>query len=416
MHLSFAQSFRWAYLLPYFLLLIVGLSVPSDGGHGLFSIKSLSFLSASFALFLHCLIKQTFPLSQAKMLPFLIFTIVFLLAWLFVGFGNEEQRSSAIDQFKIFIITVAFVVMSVYLINLKLLSFQTLLKTAILTNFAYGCFKITLIILHFLGFINIFSMAERVGTRLISMAIIGPLFRFQLSIDIVTPFLLFMFLQSKHFGINWGKNFKKFYLVITVLSVMLSFSRFLLGAAGVAICLHVWTLGISHTVRFILWLIALFFAVVLVFGPENVYKVFEQRFLSEENTVSDSARHEQIQALLEEHEQHVFLGKGLGGYAPAMLRDLTILHSYEVQWVAFLMQFGLVGLTLLLLPLVIIAGNILSYPWTQEKLALFTMFLIWLFSGFTNPFLISLASGIMYTLFYLAGRELARKKPLLEQS
>ena len=44
---------------------------------------------------------------------------------------------------------------------------------------------------------------------------------------------------------------------------------------------------------------------------------------------------------MNELESTPILGRGLGGYVENLVRDGIIQYSYEVQWVAFLMQFGL---------------------------------------------------------------------------
>jgi len=93
----------------------------------------------------------------------------------------------------------------------------------------------------------------------------------------------------------------------------------------------------------------------------------------------------------------------MGGYAESYVRDTKVRHSYEVQWVAFLMQFGLIGMLFLLLPLCFVCWKFCKPPFTIAKLSFFFLFILWLLSGFTNPFLISLTSGIIYSIFILAG-------------
>jgi hypothetical protein len=115
---------------------------------------------------------------------------------------------------------------------------------------------------------------------------------------------------------------------------------------------------------------------------------------------------QQIQALYREFDQAPLLGKGLGAYAVDNIRDFQLKHYYEVQWMAFLMQFGLLGVLLLMIPLGMVSYRYCLAPFSMQKLSFLLMFFLWIFSGFTNPFLLSLTSGIVYTLFLLPGYDL----------
>src|SRR5262245_19585143 len=92
-------------LLPYFFMIFVGLIVPSDGEHGIFSLKSLSFLTANASLGGYILLKQKFDFKQLKMFFFFCCSLCLLLAWLIISLIRDETTGSAqMDQFKVFII------------------------------------------------------------------------------------------------------------------------------------------------------------------------------------------------------------------------------------------------------------------------------------------------------------------------
>lgn len=402
-----SYSLQSILLIPYFILIIAGLTVPSDGGHGLFSVKSLSFIATSLSMIFYVLLNKKLNAPQFKIIGFLLCSLSFFMIWLGISiFHGETPSLNAFDQFKIFWLTISVAAISIYLVSVNAIPFKGLLKTAIYVNFAYSFVKVVLVTLHLLGWINIFSLMDSLGMRFMSMQIIGGLFRFQTSNDIATPYLLFFFLQAQQYGITWGKKFRILYIIISIFSIFLSFSRFLIFIAVLAVMLHAWTLRLSTIIRALPMVIILCVSGLLWIGMDNISAIAERRLLSKDNYVSDVTRTKQIVALLEEHELFPLFGKGLGGYAPKYIRDETLLHSYEVQWVAFLMQFGWIGITLILCPLGLVMVKILSHPLTKHKIVLGLMFLCWLFSGFTNPFLISLTSGIIYGLFYLAGKSL----------
>ena len=90
-------------------------------------------------------------------------------------------------------------------------------------------------------------------------------------------------------------------------------------------------------------------------------------------------------------------------------RGGDIQYSYEVQWVAFLIQFGLLGFMILLIPVLLICYKLFLPPFSKLKLSFLALFGVWILSGFTNPFLISLTSGIVYSIFLLVADILNEK-------
>lgn len=402
-------------LLPFFLLIISGLLIPSDGGHGILSIKSLAFLSTVGTVILFLFVDKSINRIQFKTICFLLISLTFLLVWMLISLTNDETPlGSAWDQFKIFWITISVFGIATYLVSSGILSFPTLLKVVIYANCLYSTLKMSLVILHVLGVVNLFTVIKILGIRFMSMEILSTLPRLQTSIDIATPFLLFFFLKRKQIGMHLNKYFCLYYLLISTISIFLSFSRFLMFVGLLSIVLHGLTLRLEKIVRIIPIMLFSLIVGIAIIGVENTYTIIEKRFYSKENTGSDLDRVEQIDDLITEHMQFPLFGKGLGSFAENNIRDEDVKHSYEVQWVAFLMQFGLIGISIMLVGIVGLTIKILSRPLNRNKIALFILFLAWLFAGFTNPFLVSLTSGILFTLFYLNGMELAQPQRGLE--
>lgn len=391
----------------FLFLLIVGLFLPSDGNHGTFAPKSLAFLSSTFFFLLYFLTKKEMKSSQSWAALIILTALFFLGVFYVVGIDQNPQiKSGQLDQFKVFVTTLFPPFAAWFLVKDNLISFERIMRTLIYTNFLYNFIKTSLMALHVLGVIHVWTVMHKTGLRYMSMHIIGDIGRIQTSVDIVTPFLLYFVLQSKALGIKLSNRFKCLYVFFGVLSVFLSFSRFLIFAFLISIFFHVCTLRWSRQIK--LWALGLGFCCLGIgaAGPEKVLEVVEKRFFSADNAASDATRNDQIDALMTACDQNPLLGKGLGGYTTACIRDFDLPHAYEVQWVAFLMQFGLLGLLILFIPIAIIALNFTAFPWTRAKLGYFLLFGLWIFSGFTNPFLISLTSGIIYMIFLLAGNRL----------
>lgn len=385
-------------LTAYFILIASGIVIPSDGSHGILSPKSLTFLLAVVALFTHILFNPILNEPVRKLISFSSYLVLLLGILLAFGLAYPSQ---AIDQFKLFIITIFVPLVSLYLVFRGLIEAKTLMKFVIYVSFIFSFLKLSLVALHMAHVIDLFKLMEKAGIRFMSMGIYGSLARVQTSVDILTPFALYFALMHKRFDFTLSKTFMAFFIPITWFALVLSFSRYLFLLGMMAHVCYWLTLNhkkLTWTLFRISWLIVL---LTFLIGPVKVAQVLEKRFNSEHSERSDIARKIQIESLSDAFFVNPILGKGMGGFAEDSIRDSSFKHSYEVQWAAFLMQFGIAGLALLLTPIFYIFY--LLFPLDRLRTSLFIMFILWLLSGFTNPFLISLTSGIIYSIFVVAG-------------
>ena len=396
----FKLSF-WVW--PYFAMVVIGLMLPSDGNHGVLTPKSLSFLSCFTFLMIYSILKYRISRYQLTLICFSLVSISFLLIWMFVGHWQKNQwLDTGFDQFKIFCITLATVIMTLNVVHDGLASREKILRLVIYANITYSTLKVSIVFLHLAGLVNMFTVLDKVGIRYMSMAMLqGNLSRLQTSVDIITPFLLLFVLQSKHLNLGFSNKFRYFYVLVTIPAIFLSFSRFLYGVAAVCAILYWLTQNATGFVKVLFVTLTFTILAVAWVGLDKVEVLIYERFFSYDNKMSDQARIDQIEALMEALMEVPLLGRGMGGYAEKLVRGGDLFHSYEVQWVAFLMQFGLLGLTILLIPILIIGYKLFLPPFSRVKLSFFGLFGVWLLAGFTNPFLISLTSGIVYSIFIL---------------
>lgn len=324
--------------------------------------------------------------------------------WLLIGIANPlTLTNSAFDQTKLFLITLSVPLMTAYLHKEKLIDLRYLLRLIIFSNFIYCGFKLVIIALHLLGVIDMWTLIQFTGFRRMSMAIFGGLQRLQTSVDVSTPFIFMFALFSERLGLNIKPHTRKLYLLTAIISNLFTFSRFLLFIQFAAFCLYFLTLDIKRMQKAIGMGLMVMIMAIMAIGPHNITQSVEQRFFSRSNHLSDRARIEQVEGMFDHYIHSPFIGAGMGAHAPKVIRDLTQVHSYEVQWMAFLMQFGILGVLFLLFTLFGIAYPLLRPPVLRSKLAFLMLYVLWIVSGFTNPFLISLQSGIVYTLFLSAG-------------
>lgn len=391
-------------------LIFSGLVLPSDGNHGLFSIKSLTFFAALSSWILFIITKNVYSKAEIYLLFWAAVAVALLLVWLAVGsFYDVTAPKAQFDQFKVFVITVFTVTISLHYLLCGALEPQTLIVSALFANGIYSIIKLSAATFHFLGIMDILTFAKVTGLRLLSMDIHGGMIRLQTSVDIATPFLLFFMLQRRLLSLRLPSFFPVFYLAISILSILLSFSRYLIFVGLVSLALHAVTLTWRRALPGFLYAFLLGAVAAYCVGGDFMYKVIEKRLFSSDNYYSDRTRGIQIAALEEEALCYPLIGKGLGASAPGCIRDHQLTYSYEVQWVSFLMQLGLLGTLLFFMALLCLVALLLVPPYTFSKMGFLVLYLLWLLSGFTNPFLISLTSGIIYALFS-AGSLILQKK------
>lgn len=388
----------------YLLMLVVGMILPSDGNHSLLAPKTLAFLNAAFWFTLYFISHWKLSYTQAVITLFVFLSLTFFGVWYVIGINQNPLISSGqYDQFKVFMITLFVPCTALYLLQEKLITPQRILRTLIYANAFYCTIKVVLMVLHVMGLVNAWTIMHETGFRYMSMHIIGDIGRIQTSVDIATPFLVFFALQSDNLQLGFSKKFKAFYFIIAALSTFLSFSRVLIFGYGLSVILHGMTLRLASQIRFWTAFVLLSVVGIAAVGPDKAATVVEKRLFSHDNTQSDATRRMQIEALMNGCDENPIIGKGLGGYTLECIRDYTLPHAYEVQWMAFLMQFGILGLTIILAPLGYLTWRLIEPPLSRPKLCYFLLLGLWLVSGFTNPFLISLTSGIIYMMFLLAG-------------
>lgn len=391
-------------LFPYYLLFVIGLLLPSDGTHGILSPKSLAFLLASASIAALILIKQAFKISHLLLGVFICLYLAFIIAWMIIGAANPvTQWSGSVDQAKLFLITLSVPLFTAYLKLENFIDCRYLIRIIILSNFAYCLAKLILISLHVLGILDVWNLLGSTGFKVMSMKIFSNLERLQTSVDISTPFIFMFVLFSNRLGVALSPKIRGIYLAVATISNFFTFSRFLLFIQAAAFCLYILSLNTRQFLRVLAVATTLIAISVISIGLDNASASIDQRFFSSANARSDDMRVDQIHAMLDHYNESPYLGAGMGAHAPKLIRSPIQFHIYEVQWVSFLMQFGLLGILFLFLMLLTLAAPLLTPPFSRTKFAFLALFGLWILSGFTNPFLISLQSGIIYALFLLAG-------------
>src|SRR5262249_46576800 len=119
-------------LFPYYILIFVGLVLPSDGNHGLLSIKSLSFLASCLVIGLYASVRKKMAATQLQLFTFFFSALAFLILWLYISMLRQQTTPTAqLDQFKLFFVTVIFPLLTIYLVKEGLITPQRFVRIVI---------------------------------------------------------------------------------------------------------------------------------------------------------------------------------------------------------------------------------------------------------------------------------------------
>jgi len=151
---------------------------------------------------------------------------------------------------------------------------------------------------------------------------------------------------------------------------------------------------------FSILLISLFslFLVVLIYP--GIMDVVIERFSGRHSIASDLIRKQISLALWKVIEEYPLFGKGMGSYSAELIRFDEVPWNYELQWMALLMNFGVIGV-LYLVFLFFIVYRIILYRVNLVAISIATLFTFWISSAFFNCFLLSSSGGVVFLQYII---------------
>lgn len=123
----------------------------------------------------------------------------------------------------------------------------------------------------------------------------------------------------------------------------------------------------------------------------------------------------QIELMWGAFRESPMLGRGIGSHLDGHLRLDELDFQYEVQWLALLMQMGILGFFALAIitttPLWPIVKRHDKYVLDRNGFYLALIYSLWLAGAFTNPYLFILNSALVYLGMLAMPKELLQKSP-----
>lgn len=333
------------------------------------------------------------------------------VVWLAIGIDDLVSIAMPIAQLKAIGVTMLIPMITYVMLGNRMLCPKNIYMTIIYAVVFIGTAKLLLLlyaaIMH-VGFIGLTqSIARYFNTEIMTMPIGGFLYRFEMPSDLAGPIAIYVLLLGKSFGLDryFSKRFSYTMILLIIFTDFISYSRYIWADLVVAIII---ASPYSRVARQYVVSFGLLTGLIIVLDHAWIQSILS-RFSSSATVISDNIRLEELPVLLKQFEIRPIFGHGLGFYAPTLVRDQHDKFSYELQWVALLMQIGIVGVVGVIALLTLVARPFLFSPFSKKKVTLLMMFILWIFSGFFNPYLTSSAAGAIFSFFVAAGYSLRHK-------
>jgi hypothetical protein len=315
------------------------MALPS-GDVGLINIKLISFLGFMVPLLL-CNIRVSIRYLAAALIVAISLGICF-----FIGIINLGIIAIPALQLKAIAITIITPAVSYLLLRNKIIEPGNIYITIIYTVVVIAVAKMFLLFYALAMHVNFISLTENISklfsTQIMTMKITGFLYRFELPADLAGPIALFALLSSKLLGFDhhFKKSTSLVFVVMITFTCFISYSRYIWGMLFVVALITFPYSRLSRRYS----MAAVILLIIAMASSYGLREAFVTRLSSNATTISDNIRLEELPALLAQFETAPIFGNGLGAYLPDLIRDKHSMFSYELQWVALLMQIGIVGI------------------------------------------------------------------------
>ena len=370
-------------------------------------IPASSFLALKIGLIFLCLIfacinilalrKVSFSAIISLISCFLVFVLL-LMYLAYSVINNGDMADSHLRAFSSY--TGFLIVLSLFLISFKLnfISVSYFYKVLVISSFSYSLAKLFLVLLPLIGLVSVRELKDILLTFVGSVTYEfwtedAKIARISFGNDIIIPFVVAFLPLTKNDNFL-SKNVLRFFIVSSYIGGLFSFTRFIWLAYIFIFFYDFFIIRKRYLLGFVS-VLSVAISLLVLFQFEWFSNIVSIRG---GDTTSLDTKSLQSYYLLNEWMQNPFLGKGIGGYLPMFLRSEYQPYIYEVQWSALLMQVGIIGVSILLIVFLYVFQQVLFLN-AEKRIYVSILFVLWLMSAFTNPYLFIMSSSVVYILF-----------------
>jgi len=384
------RSITWGLFL---VQLFLAVCLP---GGSLFGVNLKLTCDGLFLLAFAIYLLTSGPFFSNAEIIFMAVVAASLCFWSLVGVWNGQTDAGQIlSELRQIAPAISVAWLSIFAVRRRLVTAERLITIIIYGMFCVSAVKVALVAASFFANIDPVQIARSLfGEETRAEPIVLGLVRLDFPADIVGAFALFALLAPRVSGVRFGRMPRLFICIVVLLgSGFLTYARAIWFIYAVSIFVAM-IVQRSWKIMAVTVLAALLLG---VWYYDVFSTVYEARFVTDAES-SDVGRVEQARDLMAEIKTRPILGKGMGAHFSTDSRTSTQKYSYELQWLAFLMQFGIVGVIGILL-LVASSARDLFMAKHPAKPWMFLLFFLWLLESFTNPHMTSSFAGATFGLF-----------------
>lgn len=381
------------------LIVVMSITLPSGSINGL-NIKIIA--SIFCALFtIHAIRNKKTPKKYiTTAIAFLAIILLYSLVSIANDIPKEQIASHATAVASLFFI----IYIPSLLINHNLISAQEVIKTSLMSVGAFSALKILIVMAIWNGTpagILQLHIESIFGTSFIGLDA-GVFYRVHLPIDYLLPISIYYLIQNH---LQLGKPSKKIsaaLLCLFISAAIISYSRIIYAYVAISLLAPLITSRIT-TIGLIKLLTAIPILAILVFSTKysEISGFLSNRYSGAYADNSDATRKLMFSALSETFQQYPLLGRGLGAGALNYTNMEKLPWYFELQWLSFAMQFGIIGI--LIIATIAASPLITSLRLKPRKyhLSISALYLTWLGVGIFNGFMLTSAGGIIFLFFLI---------------
>jgi len=348
---------------------------------------------------------------SATLISLFIAVLLFVAFFSLVGFLHAAVPFQYIfSEGMLFISTTTVTLLILMGNSCKVIEDEEIVLSAFYGIFFFTLWKaiaLSLVYLHIISFEMLMYYLEKYAQcNVVTDDIPGGFHRLSLTThDFVATFFLFLIPAYPKIFSKIPVFLRIVFMITGTIALVSSYSRFFFAIIAM-LWLYVFLFKLSFKQRIFTAIIII--AILLPLFPW-ISETFTQKFSSEGAEYSDTIRLKQFTALLDAWEDVPIFGGGLGYNTKDYIR---LTYLYEVQWVSFLLKFGLVGISFLVFLLFLLFYKILDGKKTLDHYVLAFVLLCYILGAFTNPILLSSITAIFYVLPLILA-SILRKEPVL---
>ena len=379
-------------------------------------VKPIIYLLFLSVLLVSLVLRNSFRYSKGFII--LLFSLLPLSIWALYGIMNGFAQSTAKILVSFVSLLLIVFISLIYLDNYSNeQSLRLIIKCLYISTFVFILFKIILEALLFFGVLSGYQCKD-LFRRVLNSSVMtytmrigrGTFCRFSTPNDTIPLLILSYDLAVR----NRNLSFRIAQFFLFGLYVLIVFSRLYILQFVLVYLFCGFILAHSSRRKLSYWMVIATAAIVVLIAVviiqpqwfDQYFKtIIASRFSGTSVQQSDSIRTTQIVYLWDAVKSRPFFGYGLGAYLKDYIRSSSSPASYEAEYLSFLLQFGIVGFCLIILPMISVfyLESVRKTTVPKIRLVILFNFAIWAVKPFFNPQFLSSCSGTLVSaLFILA--------------